>query len=74
MAVVRGAVRGAEGVTGPLPAPPREAWGDLEDREREVRPGRVGRWRPLAADTYLGLLAEAEVEDDAGGYCSPPPV
>ena len=36
MAVVRGAVRGAEGVTGPLPAPPREAWGDLGLAAAEV--------------------------------------
>ena len=66
MAVVRGA-----GVTGPLPAPPSEAWGDLEI-QREVRTIRLGD--RLEDNTYLGLLAEAEVEDEAGGYCSPPPV
>ena len=59
MAVVRGA-----GVTGPGPPPPREAWGDLERREREVRTILV--W-PRLANTYLGLVAEAEVEDEAGG-------
>ena len=66
MAVVRGA-----GVTGPLPAPPSEAWGDLGERESEVRRDVT---MDLAAFTYLGLLAEAEVEEEAGGYCSPPPV